>query len=113
MRLGRLGLSDIQVLLHAADSRPTLITHNNKDFRLLQEAWAAWRRRWEDEAARAAGGSISLSRHAGIAIVPLLPVQDLVSILSALAESADSLSDRLVAWSPRRGWRELRFELAN
>ena len=36
--LGRLGLTDVQVLLRAADAGRTLVTKNNKDFRSLHEA---------------------------------------------------------------------------
>ena len=42
----RLGASDSIQLLHAADRRWTLITHNRRDYRLLHDAWLLWTNAW-------------------------------------------------------------------
>ena len=87
--LGRLGLSDARVLLRTAVDQQTLVTHNNKDFRSLHEAWVTW------------------GRHAGILISPHMKERDLARILEEFEESAGWMSDRLFAWSPTRLWHEL------
>ena len=107
--LGRLGLRDVQVLLRAAESDQTLVTHNNDDFRALHEAWVTWRRRWSDEVAQAIGMPVALSQHAGILIVPHLPIRALARILEPFADSSGSIADRLFAWAASQGWHELRF----
>lgn len=105
--LGRLGLSDVQVLLRAAEHGQTVITHNNKDFRALHEAWVTWRKRWETEVEQQSGVRIDLSSHAGIVIVPAIPIGDLADIVKAFADSAPPMADRLYSWSRFRGWHEL------
>ena len=107
--LGRLGLRDVQVLLRAAESGQTLVTHNNEDFRALHEAWVTWRRRWADEVAGTLGIPVALSQHAGILIVPHLPIQALARILEDLADAAGSTEDRLFAWDASQHWHELQF----
>jgi hypothetical protein len=97
--LNRLGLTDVQVLIHAADARQTLITHNNRDFRALHEAWVSWRRRWAIEAVQATGFDVALSGHAGIIIVPQFPNRDLARIIGLVIDSVDELDDRLVSWT--------------
>ncbi len=105
--LGRLRLTDTHVLLRAAEAGQTLVTHNDKDFRLLHEAWLTWRERWENEVARLTGVHLPLSRHAGILIVPPLPIHDLARILEPFDDTSDSLDDRLFAWNRSRGWHEV------
>jgi len=41
--LGHLGLSDVHVLLRAAEDGQTLVTHNSNDFRMLHEVLVTWR----------------------------------------------------------------------
>jgi hypothetical protein len=105
--LGRLGLSDAQVLLRAAEARQTLVTHNSRDFRALHEAWVTWRRRWAREAEEVTGVPVHLSQHAGILMTPHLPSHDLARILEDFADTAGSMDDQLFAWSPARGWHKL------
>jgi hypothetical protein len=107
--LGRLRLTDPQVLLFAAENNQALITHNDKDFRALHEAWVTWRRRWSREVEQVFGRPVHLSQHAGILILPHRPIQDLASMLETFEDSAESLEDRLFAWTPRRQWHELRY----
>ena len=107
--LGRLGLTDVQVLLRAADDGRTLITKNNEDFRALHEAWVSWRGRWAAEVARTVGTPVDLSGHAGILIVPQRPNHVLAPIIEAFADANESISDRLFAWSAAKGWHELSF----
>ncbi|MFN8591767.1 MAG: DUF5615 family PIN-like protein [Thermomicrobiales bacterium] len=104
--LGRLGLSDVQALLSAADDGRTFITHNSRDFRALHEAWVTWRQRWLTEAERQTGVPVGLSRHGGILIVPPLPIYDLAGIIMDFATATDPPADRLFAWSAARNWQE-------
>jgi hypothetical protein len=107
--LGRLRLSDVQVLLRATEARQTLVTHNRGDFRALHEAWVTWRRRWGGEVERIFSRRLELSQHAGILIVPVLPNYDLARLLEEFADTAGSMNDRLFAWNQARGWHELHF----
>ena len=107
--LGRLRLTDVQVLLRAAEDGRTLITHNIKDFRSLHEAWVTWRGRWTAEIVQLTGSPVHLSQHAGILITPHLPDRDLARILEEFADSNVPLTDRLFSWLPVLGWHELRF----
>lgn len=107
--LGRLRLSDPQVLLLAATNGQTLVTRNSKDFPDLHEAWLTWRQHWADEVERMTGIRVALSRHAGILITPHLPIYDLTRILEELEDVPGSMDDRLLAWSEARGWHESRF----
>lgn len=104
--LGRLGLTDAQALLRAAEAGQTLVTRNSKDFRALHEAWVTWRRRWEREAQRVTGVPLSLSRHAGILIVPHLPNHQLARLIEEFEDAAAAMDDRLFAWNPAKGWHE-------
>jgi|SRR5579884_4213625 len=104
--LGRLGLSDPEVLRRAATDGRALVTVNGRDFRMLHEAWIAWRRRWEDEVVRLCAAPLALSRHAGILIVPQRTTHELAAILDDFAASAGSLEDRLFVWHAARGWLE-------
>lgn len=105
--LGRLGLTDPQDLLRAAENGQTLATYDSKDFRALHEAWVTWRRRWEAEAARSLGVPLELSRHGGVLIVPHRPNRELADILRALIDTIDAIEDRLFAWDRDRGWHEI------
>lgn len=107
--LGRLRLTDVQVLLRAAEDGRTLVTHNINDFLALHEAWVTWRRRWAAEVVQMTRNPVHLSQHAGILIAPHLPDRDLARILEEFATSNEPLADRLFSWRPARGWHELHF----
>lgn len=107
--LNCLGLTDPQVLLHALDAGQTLITQNSKDFEALHEAWVSWRRRWEIEVERLHGRALALSGHLGVLIMPHLPITMLAPAIDGLATSGVPVTDRLLSWTPERGWIEIRF----
>jgi hypothetical protein len=104
--LGRIGLTDPHVLARAAESGQTLITHNRDDFRALHEAWLTWRSRWEQEVAGLTGAAVSLSRHAGILILPHGFTHELAVILEAFEQSAVPVGERLFIWKTATGWQE-------
>ncbi len=106
--LGRRGLSDVQVLVHAALSGQTVDTHNKHDFVMLHEAWLGWRR-WETEVVQATGVDVAISDHAGILIVPQYGNHDLGRIIEPFADAHDAIDDRLFAWTAARGWYEVSF----
>ena len=105
--LGRLRLTDVQVLLRAAEDGRTLVTHNIKDFRSLHEAWVTWRGRWAAEVVQLTGSPVHLSQHAGILITPHLGDYELARIVEEFAETNVPLADRLFSWLPAGGWHEL------
>jgi hypothetical protein len=105
--LSRLGLSDVQVLLHAAESGQTVVTHNNEDFRALHEAWVTWRKRWGTEVARTVGRQIDLSSHAGVVIVPAIPVRELAAVIEEFVDIAPPMTNRHFSWTRPGGWHEL------
>ena len=107
--LGRIRLTDVQVLLRAAEDGRTLVTHNVKDFRTLHEAWVRWRGRWAAEVVQLTGSPVRLSQHAGILIAPHLPDRDLALILEEFTEADEPMVDRLFSWLPVSGWQELRL----
>lgn len=104
---GHLGLSDVQVLLRAAENGQTLVSHNGRDFRALHEAWVTWRLRWTREAQEATGSTVFLSQHAGILFTPHLPTHDLARILEEFVDAAETMGDRLFRWRPGEGWNEM------
>jgi len=106
--LGRLGLTDPQVLLRAAEQQQTLVTHNRKDFRALHEAWILWRGRWAVEVEQTTGGSTTLTQHAGILIVPHMRNQELARIIEEFDDAAHPTMDRLFAWRRGAGWFEIK-----
>jgi hypothetical protein len=111
--MGRLGITDVQVLLRAAEDGQTVITHNNRDFRALHEAWVTWRGRWAAEVRERTGIAVVLSRHAGILIVPPAPAYELAALIEAFAETAGPLADRLFSWTRSRGWHEIHIRQAD
>ena len=108
--LGRLRLTEVQVLLRAAEDGRTLVTHNIKDFRTLHEAWVTWRDRWAAEIMHLTGSSVHLSQHAGILIAPHLPDRDLARILEEFVQADEPMVDRLFSWLRVSGWQEMRFQ---
>ncbi len=108
--LGRLGLSDVQVLLRAALNRQIVVTHNGRDFALLHEAWTTWSRQWEQEIATESQTPVNLSHHAGIIITPHLPNRTLVDVIASFVASFGPIAGRLLVWSAANGWKESRRE---
>jgi len=108
--LGRLGVSDVQVLLQAALDDQIVVTHNGRDFELLHEAWITWGRQWEREVAAENHVKASLSHHAGILITPHLPNQAMVDVMASFVGSYGPIAGRLLVWSAATGWRESRRE---
>ena len=106
--LNRLGLSDVQVLLHAATDRQIVVTHNGRDFELLHEAWVSWRRHWEREIASQITPPVKPSHHAGIIVTPHLPDRAMVGVIESFVASFGPIDERLIVWSAASGWREHR-----
>ena len=57
--IGLAGRSDPVHLLAAAQNSRVFLTHNGKDFKMLQEAWKLWSRAWR-----------TTQEHAGIIVIP-------------------------------------------
>ena len=103
VELGRLRLSDVQVLVRAAEASQVLVTHNRRDFVALHEAWMAWRSRWEREVERAVGAPVPFSHHSGIVLVPGLSSHELAVALRQFDGLYGPLDDRLFEWSANGG----------
>jgi hypothetical protein len=102
-----LGLSDVQVLVHAAEHGQAVVTHNNRDFRALHEAWVTWRHRWSAEAHVRTGTHVDFSQHSGIVIAPPIPIYDLAHIVEEFMEAEWPMADRLYVWDRTVGWHEV------
>lgn len=93
---GLASASDAAHLLHAATHDRVLLTHNERDFLLLHQAWVLWSRSW----------NIS-PRHAGVL---MLPQQKHWSPRHALREIetilmvTPSLVNEFWRWKASRGW---------
>ncbi len=86
------GASDDVHLLTAAEQGRALITHNEKDFLLLQRAWLRWSVAW---------GVQPRPQHAGILVLPQIPATQyawLVQAIERLIASRPSLANELHAW---------------
>jgi hypothetical protein len=92
--------SDHIHLAWATKSGRVLITHD-RDYLLLHRAWHDWFREF---------GQAPVPRHSGIVMIPqdpVLPKSSAVTIVQQLLEdAADSLANRLLEWTARRGWQE-------
>lgn len=88
--------SDAAHLLHAATQHRVLLTHNERDFLLLHQAWMLWSRSWK----------IAPS-HAGVIA---LPQQERWSPRRALDEiemiltATQSIVNEFWRWKASRGW---------
>lgn len=102
--LGSERASDGLHLLSASSLDRVLVTHNERDFLMLHDAWLRWRRAWHVTAA-----------HAGIIVLPQVqqwnPMRS-VGELEALAEPSDTprigsaLRNQLWTWRPVEHWIE-------
>jgi hypothetical protein len=77
------------------------ITHNDRDFKLLHEAWRAWWSEWNGtEAARHAG--ILNMRTSNQTIMPVP-----VDAIERLLPTVDAFENRLFRWTIREDWHEV------
>lgn len=85
--------TDEFILLHAAEHRWILVTHNRKDFELLHRAWNRWNTAWG-----------TAEHHAGILILPQgSTIAQSVRILSEAAANLP-LPNNLYRYIPERAW---------
>jgi Domain of unknown function (DUF5615) len=94
--------SDHLHLAFAARSRRVLLTHDEKDFRLLHHAWQDWGTEW---------GIEPRPVHHGILVIPQQPfltVQQAVELVADLFLTAgptpNALMNRFLSWSRDGGW---------
>lgn len=104
---GDLGLhraTDGKVLLTAASLGRVLLTHNERDFALLHDAWLRWTAEW----------SIA-PNHPGIIILPQAQRWEWARSAAEIEElltdtpgepAGTRLANRLWAWRASRGWAE-------
>ncbi|MGH2535123.1 MAG: DUF5615 family PIN-like protein [Thermomicrobiales bacterium] len=89
---------DEEQLAYAASLGRTLITHNRRDFLLLQKAWRHWSDIWDVE---------PRPPHAGI-LAPLQPphqsMNEAASAIDSFVRSEATLSNRFFEWKGGRGW---------
>ncbi|HET7036257.1 MAG TPA: DUF5615 family PIN-like protein [Thermomicrobiaceae bacterium] len=92
--LGLERASDAEQLLAAVRLGAILVTHNAKDFILLNDAWNRWALAWQVNA-----------RHGGIIVTPdiWLEPQE-AGELSDFLVGGYPLFNRIYAWQPRGGW---------
>ena len=98
---GQRTVSDALLLLDAARHGRIFITHNDRDFKLLHEAWRAWSTAWNgEEAARHAG--ILIIRTSNQTVVPVI-----VDAIQRLLPTVDTFENRLFRWNIRDDWHEV------
>ena len=93
--LGHERADDAAQLFFAARAGYVLVTHNERDFKLLQRAW----RRWP-----------APLRHAGVLVIPQQrwTADQAAEELDQFVQSGRPLTDELYWWTVDRGW--VRFE---
>lgn len=89
------GARDYVQMLVAWERESVIVTHNQKDFVELYEAWQVWPRRW---------GIAGPPVHPGVIILQQLPVSQLVAPLTAFLAGGHPLVDTLVRWRLHLGW---------
>ncbi len=94
--LGLERAKDSKQLLVAAQRGWLLLTHNERDFVLLFDAWRRWADAW------AVG-----PRHAGIVVLPQLEPPIAETMLLALFAQSPAFTDSLFRWQPALGWSPL------
>lgn len=97
----RAGASDPHQLLYAAQHHWTIVTHNRRDFKLLQMAWQLWTNEWQ----------VSF-QHAGILVLEQAGSHTTATLTDAIQELLTDpttvLSNALYDWRPTTGW--MRFQ---
>lgn len=87
---------DSKQFLAAAEQGWLLVTHNERDFALLFDAWRRWSDAWHVS-----------PRHAGIVVLPQRePSLTEVLLLDLFGEAA-GFTDALYRWLPGTGWTRL------
>lgn len=96
--VGRRRAGDEEQLAYAAMQGRMLITHNSRDFRLLQRAWRHWPDVWAMQ---------QQPTHPGI-LVPLQPPHQTLgqtaSAIDILVRSNRTFANRFYIWVGGRGW---------
>jgi hypothetical protein len=86
--------SDVEHLLAATRLRAILVTHNAKDFILLNEAWNRWASVWQVDA-----------RHEGIIVTPDMWLEHQEAReLSDFLVGGYPLPNKIYVWQPQNGW---------
>lgn len=91
-------LRDCEHLLYAATTSRILVTHNRKDYLELHHAWLTWTRAWDVE-----------HRHSGVIVLPQNAGWDFYRMadeVETIVLPRASMTNRLVHWTPARGWIE-------
>ena len=84
----------IQLLTAALDGR-ILLTHNQKDFILLHEAWHCWAAPW---------GLPVQPTHGGIIVIPQPLPADIVNVIEQFLAAGHPIQNRLFRWRSSDGW---------
>ena len=94
VRTRELGLEradDATQLLRAAQTNRVLVTHNERDFKLLQRAWRQWAVPFH---------------HSGVLVIPQQrwKPDDAAARIDRFVRSGQPLTDELYWWTVDRGW---------
>ncbi len=83
-------------LLTAAQQGQVFLTHNRKDYILLNDAWSRWPRAW----------GVQVPPHSGILVLDHRPELELAAAVAAFlaATPPAPLANSLVWWRYRLGW---------
>ena len=102
----RSSASDVRVLLSAMRLGKPVVTQNKDDFLLLHEVWSSLKALWEAEVLLFTGAAVSFSTHAGIVIIPPIPIYDAAALLLDLTVAQPQLQGRCLRWLPQTGLQE-------
>jgi len=94
--MGLAQATDDSQLLTAAQQGQIFLTHNRKDYVLLNDAWSRWPRAW----------GVSAPQHAGILVLDQRPELELATAVEALLTTMPpaQLANALYWWRYRVGW---------
>lgn len=80
-------------LLEAARSGRVLVSHNKRDYILLNDAWLRWSREWSIRPI-----------HSGILLVPQISTTRLFAAIIELLDSGPDLTNRIYRWTSAGRW---------
>jgi hypothetical protein len=94
--LGLAQATDDEQLLTAAQQGRIFLTHNRKDYVLLNDAWSRWPRAW----------GVPAPAHAGILVLDHRPEPELATAVDAFLTTTPAvpLASALYWWRYRAGW---------
>lgn len=93
--LGTRRSPDSQHLLEAARSARTLVSHNKRDYLLLQDAWIGWSRAWSVD-----------PHHSGMLLFPQISARRMFAAIRDLLAMSPELTNQVYLWTSQKTWEQ-------